>query len=356
MLLGFISMALPYSLLVFLVRLHFDFMSHDAPYVSVSFASGRTRRTANNISVSFGVPGVANPTMADGAAAPSLASLAAVVNANNLPRDALKLDKFEGRPQDRRFAASWLLRCERIHNLLGYTDTDNSKKLALASGSLPPTSAAGQWFDSKQNDPNTAFADWASFRAAFLTRFGPRPQDLLVFEQQFQRLTQGADTVAEFVQRLDKERDFLAAHKRIFDDTAIRNILISGLRKAISAHVSSVLSLQPTADYEVCVGVASSHPEAEVRGAHGAPSVRPRVQRMHGQYNNNRQGQYNRHNQWNRDQWNRGQRHSNKENRPPRDTSKFCTYHNIHGHTLEECFAARRAKPAEQWRKNKQRQ
>jgi hypothetical protein len=61
-----------------------------------------------------------------------------------------------------------------------------------------------------------------------LKRFGPTPADLLRFEQSFQRLTQNNDPVSEFIQRIDKERDFLAAHGRKFDDTSVRNILIAG--------------------------------------------------------------------------------------------------------------------------------
>jgi hypothetical protein len=87
-----------------------------------------------------------------------------------------------------------------IHELLGYSAADTRRKLALASGSLPPTSAAGQWFDSQQNTPATAFPDWDTFKVRFLKRFGPTPADLLRFEEEFQRLSQGSDSVSDFVQ------------------------------------------------------------------------------------------------------------------------------------------------------------
>lgn len=260
---------------------------------------------------------------ADAPAAP----VAAVVTANNLPREALKLDKFEGRPSDRRFAAAWLGRNDRIHVLLGYTDADFNKKLALASGSLPSTSAAGQWFDSQQNTPATELRDWATFKQRFLRRFGPTPADLLRFEQEFQRLTQGSDTVSDFVQKIDKERDFLAAHQRVFDDTTIRNILIAGLRRTISAHVSSVITLQPTADYEACVEVANSHPEANTRG-NGGGGARPRLQGMNAP----------------------NRRTSRRNNNRNRDSSKYCAYHRCEGHTTDECNAVRKLKAAGKWR------
>jgi Retrotransposon gag protein len=311
--------------------------SNDHNHITLSFTPGRTRATARHISVSFHVPvGASFSAMVDSGtapAAPPAVVAATVVNANDLPREALKLDKFEGRPSDRRFAASWLLRCERIHELLAYSDGDTRKKLALASGSLPSTSAAGQWFDSQQNTPATAFADWPDFRSRFLHRFGPTPQDLLRFEQQFQRLTQGTDSVPDFVQKIDRERDFLAAHQRVFDDTAVRNILISGLRKVISAHVSSVLTLKPDADYEVCVGVANSHPDAASRCSDG--SHKPRLQRMQGRNT-------------------RGNEHRNNRNKPYRDPSKHCAYHKCDGHTLDECHAVRRLKAAGKWREGMQ--
>jgi hypothetical protein len=72
---------------------------------------------------------VATPSTGTVTASVSLASL--------LPKESLKLDRFEGLSKDRKFAASWVRRCEQIHVLLGYTDADWEKKLGFASASLP---------------------------------------------------------------------------------------------------------------------------------------------------------------------------------------------------------------------------
>lgn len=84
--------------------------SNDHNHITLSFTPGRTRATARHISVSFHVPvGASFSAMVDSGtapAAPPAVVAATVVNANDLPREALKLDKFEGRPSDRRFQAS----------------------------------------------------------------------------------------------------------------------------------------------------------------------------------------------------------------------------------------------------------
>jgi hypothetical protein len=202
--------------------------STDFPHIAVSLSLGRTRATSQVVGVSLLVPqGAIFPTpMASGAS--DTAGTSATVPVNDLPREVLKVEKFEGRKADRRYCASWLSRVERVHSLLGYGDNEDTKKLAFASASLPVTSAAGQWYDSQLNTPETSFSTWSAFRSRFLKRFGPTPADLLRFEQSFQRLTQNNDPVSEFIQRIDKERDFLAAHGRKFDDTSVRNILIAG--------------------------------------------------------------------------------------------------------------------------------
>jgi hypothetical protein len=305
------------------------YMLPDEPRVCIAFTCGRTRNTSSVVSVRFAVARGPETVMDEhGDVPPAPAAANALVNAINLPREALKLDKFEGRKTDRRFAASWLLRNERIHELLGYDDSDDftAKKLALASASLPSTSAAGQWFDSQQNTPATRFDDWESFKTAFLKRFGPTPTDLRQFEQDFQRLTQGSESVSEFVQRIDKERDFLAAHQRTFDDITVRNVLIAGLRKILSSHVSSVLTLRPDADYETCVEVANSHPEADSR-------AKPRLQVF---------------------RTNPPRRNESRTRRAPEQgnrSDKYCVYHRGNcGFNTDDCPAVRRLKAAGKWR------
>jgi hypothetical protein len=276
---------------------------------------GRTRNTRGSVLVRFTVPSIhARAPMVDTGNAPASASPA--VNANDLPREALKLDKFEGKTSDRRYAASWLQRNERIQELLGYGDSDLTKKFALASSALPSTSGAGRWFDSQQNTASTRFASWDSFKTRFLQRFGPTPQDLLKYEQDFQRLSQGKSTVGEFVQRIDTERDFLAACGRTFDDTSVRNILIGGLRKSIAQHVSSTLCAKPDANYDTCVQFALSHVDADSRDT--------------------------------------GRLATFQHDKSRDDSVKRCAYHKgTSGHTTDECRVVKQLKAKGLWGKDK---
>jgi hypothetical protein len=107
----------------------------------------------------------------------------------------------------------------------------------------------------------------------FLKRFEPTLADLLRFEQEFRRFSQGSDSVSDFVERIDRDRDFLASHDRKLGDVTVRNIFIAGLRKSISSHVASVLTLKPDADYEVCDEIANYHPEVDSRGGSGNPRM-----------------------------------------------------------------------------------
>jgi hypothetical protein len=74
--------------------------------------------------------------------APS-ASAATVSLASLLPKESLKLDRFDGLPMDRKFCDSWIRRCERIHLLLGYASADWEQILEFTSASLTTTSPLG---------------------------------------------------------------------------------------------------------------------------------------------------------------------------------------------------------------------
>ena len=128
--------------------------------------------------------------------------------ASFLPKDTLKLEKFEGRRTDRSACDAWVNRAERIFRLLQITDNDT--KLSFASASLPATSPAGQWFDSQQTSASTQITTWATFKTRFAKRFGLTAADVDQIEQSFLVAEQNSGTVSDFVQYVDSTRDKLA--------------------------------------------------------------------------------------------------------------------------------------------------
>jgi hypothetical protein len=148
----------------------FSVTSTDFPHITVSLSLGCTRATSHVVEVSLLVPqGAIFPTpMAFGTS--DTAGTSANMPVNDLPREVLKVEKFEGRKADRRYCASWLSRVDCLHFLLGYGANEDTNKLDLALTSLPVTSAAGQWYDSQLNTPETSFSTWSTLRSHFLTR------------------------------------------------------------------------------------------------------------------------------------------------------------------------------------------
>jgi hypothetical protein len=248
--------------------------------------------------------------------APS-ASAATVSLASLLPKESLKLDRFDGLPKDRKFCASWIRRCERIHLLLGYTSADWEQKLAFASASLPTTSPSGRWYDSKVSTPSESFKDWDDFKRRFLVRFGPTTADLNTWEQEFQRMTQSNQTVNEFVQAIDQARDILASSSRTFDDRVVRQIFVAGVRPSIRQHINSQIAVDNTLTYDRCVEISHSHADADIRSG-------PRCQGLNGQ-------------------------NPSKE-QPSKRTGKYCAYHKVTTHSTEDCSVVRRLKAEGKWR------
>ena len=242
------------------------------------------------------------PVMAAPAGAPIPASL--------LPKESLRLEKFDGNSSDRRHCASWLRRAERIFGLLGYDDDDNERKLFFVSTSLPNVKPSGRWYDSKMSTVDTQFADWDDFRQRFLVRFGPTTADLNLWEQEFQRMSQSNLTVHDFSLAIDSLRDVLGSSARVFDDVAVRQIFVAGLRSGIRQHVNSHLAVDNALSYERCVEIANSHVDSDRR----APT--PRLQGIDG------------------------------SERP----GTYCAYHKVTTHSTDDCSVVKKLKAAGKWR------
>ena len=161
--------------------------------VCLSLSLGHTRATSNSIHCHFRET---EPNMSG------------TTPASFLPKDTLKLEKFEGRRTDRSACDAWVNRAERSFRLLQITDTDT--KLSFASASLPATSPAGQWFDSQQTSASTEITTWATFKTRFAKRFGLTAADVDQIEQSFLVAKQNSGTVSDFVQYVDSTRDKLA--------------------------------------------------------------------------------------------------------------------------------------------------
>jgi hypothetical protein len=201
---------------------------------------------------------VATPSTGTPATSVSLASF--------LPKESLKRDRFEGLPKDRKFTASWVRRCERIHALLGYADADWEKKLAFASASLPTTAASGRWYDSKVSSPADAFTDWNDFKTRFLVCYGPTTADLNTWEQEFQPMTQSNQAVSECVQSIDQARDVLASSDRVFEDLVVRQHFVAGVRSSVRQHFNLQLAVDNKLSYDRVVEIANSCMQTQTRG------------------------------------------------------------------------------------------
>jgi hypothetical protein len=283
------------------------------PSIRLCFSLSReTRHRSAYISTSFHVV----EPMADVAA--DAGNAGAAIPASFLPKESLRLEKFEGNHSDRKYCASWIRRAQRIFGLLGYDDADWERKLFFASASLPNNKPAGRWYDSKTSTPATAFTSWDDFKVRFLARFGPTTADLNQWEQEFQRMIQTNQTVSDFAQSIDASRDVLASSDRVFDDVAVRQIFVAGLRPSVRQHVNSQIAVDNTVTYERCVEIACSHVDANLR------TGGPRLQGMTGKDSNNK----------------------NKDQR----SGKYCAYHKVTTHATEDCAVVRRLKAAGKWR------
>jgi hypothetical protein len=78
-------------------------------------------------------------------------------------------------------------------------------------------------------------------------------------------------TLSDFAQSLDASRDVLTSSDRVFDDVAVRQILVAGLLPSVRQHVNSQIAVDNIVTYERCVELACSHVDANL--STGRPSL-----------------------------------------------------------------------------------